>query len=129
MFEVNIYAVMLAATSSFMLGGLWYSPLLFGKLWMIENKIVEGEGNPLMIFGISFVLSVISAWAFAVWVGPSPEMSYAIHQGLVVGLLFVCTSMGINYQFSQRGFLLWAIDGGYHVAQFLLFGVVLGVWH
>lgn len=129
MFEVNIYAVMLAATSSFMLGGLWYSPLLFGKLWMIENKIVEGEGNPLMIFGISFVLSVISAWAFAVWVGPSPEMSYAIHQGLVVGLLFVCTSMGINYQFSQRGFLLWAIDGGYHVAQFVLFGVVLAVWH
>jgi hypothetical protein len=38
---------MLAATSSFMLGGLWYSPLLFGRLWMIENKIVEREGNPL----------------------------------------------------------------------------------
>jgi hypothetical protein len=37
--------------------------------------------------------------------------------------------MGINYQFSQRGFLLWAIDGGYHVAQFGLFGLVLGVWH
>lgn len=129
MFEVNIYAVMLAATSSFMLGGLWYSPLLFGRLWMIENKIVEREGNPLKIFGISFVLSVIAAWAFAVWVGPSPEMSYAIHQGLVVGLLFVCTSMGINYQFSRRGFLLWAIDGGYHVAQFGLFGLVLGVWH
>jgi hypothetical protein len=79
MFEVNIYAVMLAATSSFMLGGLWYSPLLFGRLWMIENKIVEGKGNPLKIFGISFVLSVIAAWAFAVWVGPSPEISYAIH--------------------------------------------------
>jgi hypothetical protein len=74
-------------------------------------------------------LSVIAAWAFAVWVGPSPEMSYAIHQGLVVGLLFVCTSMGINYQFSRRGFLLWAIDGGYQVAQFVLFGVVLGVGH
>lgn len=116
MFQVNIYAVILAAFSSFMLGGLWYSPLMFGKLWMGENKIVEGKGNPLRIFGISFVMSVISAWAFAVWIGPAPELAHAINQGMVVGLLFVCTSMGINYQFSQRGFLLWAIDGGYHVA-------------
>jgi len=49
MFQVNIYAVILAAFSSFMLGGLWYSPLMFGKLWMNENKIVEGKGNPLRI--------------------------------------------------------------------------------
>lgn len=129
MFQVNIYAVTLAAFSSFMLGGLWYSPLMFGKLWMNENKIVEGKGSPLRIFGISFVMSVISAWAFAVWIGPAPELAHSINQGVVVGLLFVCTSMGINYQFSQRGFLLWAIDGGYHVAQFGLFGLVLGVWH
>lgn len=129
MFQVNIYAVILAAFSSFMLGGLWYSPLMFGKLWMNENKIVEGKGNHLRIFGISFVMSVISAWAFAVWIGPAPELAHSINQGAVVGLLFVCTSMGINYQFSQRGFLLRAIDGGYHVAQFGLFGLVLGVWY
>jgi hypothetical protein len=41
---------------------------------------------------------------------------------------FVATSFGINYQFADRTLALWVIDGGYHVAQFALFGVVLGVW-
>ncbi|GAB2489384.1 DUF1761 domain-containing protein [Arenimonas alkanexedens] len=31
--EVNIWAVLAAALSGFVLGGLWYSPLLFGKAW------------------------------------------------------------------------------------------------
>lgn len=31
--------------------------------------------------------------------------------------------------FSSRSTLLWVIDGGYHVAQFLLFGLILGLWH
>jgi hypothetical protein len=35
---------------------------------------------------------------------------------------------GINYQFAQRSLRLWLIDGGYHLVQFLLFGLVLGLW-
>jgi hypothetical protein len=26
-------------------------------------------------------------------------------------------------------FLMWLIDGGYHVARFSLFGLILGLWH
>jgi hypothetical protein len=48
--------------------------------------------------------------------------------GFVVGVFFVATSFGINYAFAQRSLKLWMIDGGYHIVQFILIGVILGAW-
>lgn len=126
---INLLAVIAAAVSSFLAGGLWYSPMLFGNAWNRENGEAAGTGHPARVFGVSFVLSLIAAFAFAVLLGPEPPLSHAVSQGLIVGLCFVAASFGINYQFANRGYLLWAIDGGYHAVQFLLFGVILGLWH
>lgn len=132
MININILAVVVAAASSFALGGLWYSPKLFGNVWNRETgvnpKALEGR-HPARVFGVSFLLSLIAAVAFAVWLGPAPALQTAVTQGLVTGACFVATSFGINYQFAGRSALLWAIDGGYHIVQFVLFGVVLGLWH
>ena len=127
--DINIFAAVLAAVSSFLLGGVWYSKLLFEKAWMRESGAPEQPGHPAKVFGLSFVFSLIAAVAFAVFLGPSPDLGGAVMSGLMVGLCFVATSFGINYQFAQRSFVLLAIDGGYHIGQFVLFGVVLGLWH
>lgn len=129
MHEINIWAVLVAAASSFALGGLWYSPALFGKVWNRENGSQQQKGHPAKLFGVSFVLALIAAAAFAVWLGPAPDLRFAVSQGLVVGLFIVAACFGINYQFAQRSTLLWVIDGGYHTVQFVLFGLVLGLWH
>lgn len=34
--SVNWFAVIVAAVGSFILGGLWYSPMLFSKRWQKE---------------------------------------------------------------------------------------------
>ncbi len=127
--DINLFAVIAAAVSSFVLGGLWYSPLLFEKAWRRESGAPEQPGHPAKVFGLSFLFCFIAALAFSVWLGPSPVLADAVTSGLLVGLCFVATSFGINYQFVQRSFTLLAIDGGYHVGQFLLFGLVLGAWH
>ncbi|MEQ8315579.1 MAG: DUF1761 domain-containing protein [Gammaproteobacteria bacterium] len=127
--DINLFATVVAAASSFLLGGLWYSKLLFEKAWVRESGAPEQPGHPAMVFGLSFLFSLIAAVAFAVYLGPAPELARAVTSGFVVGLCFVATSFGINYQFANRGFLLLAIDGGYHIGQFVLFGVVLGLWH
>ena len=36
MHAVNLLAVILAALSGFLVGGLWYSPIPFAKPWMTE---------------------------------------------------------------------------------------------
>ena len=130
--DVNILAVVVAAALSFLLGGLWYSPKLFGNIWNREagrGPKMDRGGHPAKVFGLSFIFALIAAYAFAVWLGPFPELKSAVLHGLVAGFCFVAACFGINYQFANRSTLMWAIDGGYHTVQFALFGLVLGLWH
>ena len=130
--DLNIWAVLVAAASSFLLGGFWYSKSFLGGLWNREagrgEKPAQGH-HPARVFGVSIVFSVIAALAFAVWIGPNSPLETAMMKGLVAGSCFVATSFGINYQFASRSTLMWAIDGGYHTVQFVIFGLVLGLWH
>jgi hypothetical protein len=129
--EINFLAVLLAAVSSFLLGGLWYSPALFGRIWNREAGRGEPvqQGHPAKVFALSFVFALIAATAFAFWIGPKPPFTSALCQGLLAGSCLVAACFGINYQFANRTILLWLIDGGYHTAQFTIFGLVLGLWH
>ena len=125
---MNIWLVLLAAVSSFLVGGLWYSTALFGKLWNSENGGPPKTGHPAKVFGASFGFSLLAAFAFAYLLGASPTLESGVKLGAVVGIGLVAASYGINYQFAHRSFKLWLIDAGYHAAQFLLFGVVFGLW-
>jgi hypothetical protein len=131
MSAVNIWAVLVAAVSSFALGGLWYSPVLFYKVWNREagrGENPEKSQHPGRVFSVAFVFALISAWVFAYWLGPHPQMNDALCKGLAAGAGFVAASFGINYQFANRSFLMWAIDGGYHTLQFVIFALVLSLW-
>ncbi|MBT8143335.1 MAG: DUF1761 domain-containing protein [Gammaproteobacteria bacterium] len=127
--DVNYLAVILAAVSSFVIGGLWYSPVLFEKAWTADAGVGKQDGHAPTVFGISFLFTLVSATAFAVWLGPEPQLQRAVVAGLIVGTCFVAASFGVNYQFAQRSFRLLLIDGGYHTLQFLLYGLILGLWH
>lgn len=128
--QVNHLAVLAAAVSAFVLGGLWYAPPLLGKIWMREAGIdLAKAGHPARVFGGAFVLALVASYAMALLLGPAPALRPALHLGLVVGVLLVATSFGINYLFSQRSLTLWLIDAGYHVGQFVLIALILGLWH
>jgi hypothetical protein len=82
-----------------------------------------------MVYISSFLFAWIAAYAFAWWLGAAPDLHYAVKFGLVCGAGVAATSFGINYRFANRQWTLWAIDGGYHIVQFVLYGVILGLWH
>ena len=124
---MNLPAILVAAVSSFLLGGLWYSPVLFGATWNHENGGVPPAGHPARVFGVSLLFSLVAAGCFAWWLGPAPGLPRALAAGALAGAM-VAASFGINYQFAQRSLRLWLIDGGYHALQFLLFGLVFGLW-
>jgi hypothetical protein len=127
----------------FLLGGLWYSRKVFGMRWGRAAGFVDAQGNllkpktpgttsekhPASVFATSFVLAGIAAVLFA-WTLPAAyTLKDALVHGLVIGAGFVATSLGINYQFAARGNVLWAIDGGYHLFQFVIYGLVFGLLH
>ena len=127
--SINIWAVIVAAVSAFALGGLWYSPKLFGDAWLRESGANPQDSHPGKVFGGAFVLSLVSACVFAMFLGPKPGFGFAAGAGFAAGLFWVASSFGINYLFSQRSMTLFLIDGGYHTVQFTLYGIILGLWH
>lgn len=129
---INWLAVLAAAFSAFMLGGLWYSPILFGKSWQrmagLSDEQLRG-GNQAVIFGGAFVLALIAAAMFAIFLGPRPGFGFAFGAGASAGMCWVATSFGINALFERKPLCLTLINGGYHTLQFTLIGAILGLWH
>ena len=127
--EVNWIAVGLCAVSSLVLGGLWYSPLLFARSWQAAAGLSDEQarsGNMAMIFGLAFLLSLVAAAVFAMFLGPKFGLGPATAAGFSAGLCWVAASYGISYLFERRPMKLWLINGGYHTLQFTLFGIILG---
>lgn len=129
--EFNIWAVLVAALSGFVLGGLWYSPVLFGKAWQRETGLSDetlARGNLALIFGLAFVLCLVASLVFAMFLGPRPSLALGLGAGFSAGLCWVSASFGINYLFERKSLKLFLINAGYHTLQFTLIGLVLALW-
>ena len=128
--ELNYWAILLASLSSFMLGGLWYSPVLFGKTWLEGCGLTELDlrnSDPKLIYGLAFILSLLAAFVLAFILGPDPSITQSITIGAAAGIGLASSSLGISYIFEQRPLSLFLVNGGYHTFQFILMGVILSV--
>ena len=128
--SVSLVATLVATVAGFILGAIWYGPLL-GKAWMAENRFTEEElkknFNPARTYGTTFVLSFIGAYVFGMFLGPDPDPSFATLVGFLAGLCWVAFSLATSYLFEGRTGRLWLINGGYFVVQFTLFGAAFGL--
>jgi hypothetical protein len=129
--EFNLWAVIAAAVSGFVLGGLWYSPALFGKVWQREAGVSDEQmknANMALIFGLSLVLCLVASFVFAMFLGPRPPLALGLGAGFSAGLCWVSASFGINYLFERKTLKLFLINAGYHTLQFTLIGLILALW-
>src|SRR5687768_10890575 len=98
--KLNFLSIFITSFIPFMLGSIWYSPKVFGNVWKEEVKsrgLNTKYTHTTRVYFISWVLSLITIIAFALYVGEKPSINSAVIQGLYVGGLFVATSFGINY--------------------------------
>ena len=131
--SLNYLAVLAATVSTFLLGGLWYSPVLFGNAWMKEMgftpescKDTSGMGR---IMGLAFLLELIMAINLAGFIGAKASLGFGLFAGAAVGFGWVAAAFGVNYLFERRSLRLFLINGGYLGVAFTLMGAILGVWH
>ena len=128
--HINWIAVIVSSLSAFVLGFLWYS-VLFRKIWVKEVGMTDDKmrsGNMFLTFGTTFVLQVIVSIGLAVFIGKGSSLLGGIEKGLMVGLCWVATSIGVNYLFAMKSFKLYLIDAGYFVVFFTIIGAILGAW-
>jgi hypothetical protein len=128
----NWFAVIVAALSNFLIGGLWYSPILFGKVWMKENSFSENDlkkGNMPKIFGLTFLFSIVMAFNLAMFLNDSnTTMSWGAIAGFLAGFGWVAMSIFTIGQFERKSTKYMLIHGGYVTISFVVMGLIIGLW-
>ena len=129
--HVNVLAVVAAAAASWVLGAVWYSPVLFVKPWRAEIGVPAdakpdlGKMAPQMIGAL--VIALIQAGAFAFFLGKQ-SVALGAAYGFVAGLCWVASAFALTYMFEGRSVRLLLINGGFNVASFVLYGLILTAW-
>ncbi len=130
--NVNVFAVLAAAVSTFVLGGLWYSPLLFGRAWQREVGISDDQlakANTAKVFGCSFVFSLLMAFNLAMFLAdPSTTVKWGATAGFLAGFGWVTLGLAVISLFEQKSWKYIAINGGYMTLSFVVMGTILGAW-
>jgi len=129
--NLNWLSVIAAAVSAFILGGLWYSPLMFAKRWMKETGITEESTkntNMTKLFGLAFILSLIASFFLAMFIGPDAGAGFGALAGFMAGLGWVFTFMGISYLFESRSMAHFLINSIYSIVSLTIMGFIIGIW-
>jgi hypothetical protein len=128
---MNHLAVITAAVSTFLIGGLWYSPLLFHKPWMAANGFTEADlqkGNTGAIFGFSFVFALVMAYNLAAFLdAPDTTTAWGATAGLLAAI-WVALGVATVALFERRPWSYIVINGGYWVVSFVVMGAIIGAW-
>lgn len=129
---LNWLAVLAAGISSFVLGGVWYSPALLGRAWMRENKMTESDvknGNKAKIFGWSLLLSLIMAVNLGMYLNNTPglDLKLGLLFGLLAGLWIFC-GIAIVGLFEHKTTRYIFINGGYCFIALGVMGAIIGAW-
>lgn len=129
---INYLAVLVAAISTFILGGLWYSPMLFGKAWMRANNFTETDlqaFSKARMFGWSFVFSLIMALNLAMFLaGPTSNLTWGVIAGGLAGFGWGAMAIAVIGVFENKSWTYIAINGGYMTLAFVVMGAIIGAW-
>ena len=131
--EISI-ATVVAALVNMVIGMLWYSPLLFGKLWMKasgkeEKDMKKGSGMG-KVYAMAFVGSFIMAFVLSRFIAISSAKT--IQDGALVGfwawLGFIIPVSLSGYLFEGKSRNLTLINGGYYLVVLMVMGAILSFW-
>lgn len=134
--HVNYISVVVAAVAIFIIGGLWYSPMLFARRWVkligkTEEEMKAGQSVPApLMFLTAFLCGFLVSFVLAVLLNHFVNMN-ALRGAEVAAACwfgFAGATTFSNVIFAQQPKELWLINSGYNLVSFVVAGVILGAW-
>ena len=127
--QLNVWAILAAAVSAFVVGGLWYSPVLFGKAWERANGFGESPSPKPSVYLVSFLLTLVMAVNLAFYLAdPKTTAAFGAIAGFLAGFGWSAMGLAIVALFEQRSWRYSLINGGYLTVALTLMGLILGAW-
>ena len=133
---INWLAVIVGAAIYFVLGAVWYSPVLFAKPWQAaigwDESRQEPQTNPLT-YVVPAILYLIAGIATAMLAAATDtdELGEGITLGLVTGVGYALAMVGVEATFdpNKPKPLQWfLITTAYHLIGFVVLAVVIAIW-
>ena len=129
---MNWISVPVAAIAVMAFGFLWYNPKTFGPVWMESIGMTEEQakkGNKPLIFGLSFIMSMIIAYTFIGKAGHHGEKDQTFIHGIVHGWFAVAwvviPVLITNLLYEQRSLKSILVNVGYWIISFCLMGAIV----
>lgn len=133
MVQVNYLAVLASAVAAFVVGGLWYSPVLFGKAYM-SLRGLDPNGANAMTLPLDEMVAEFARWLvigfvlarFMTLLGIA-NLSAALTFGLWMWLA-IYTALAGSVVHEGTPWRLYAIHVGDGLVKILLIAAILGLW-
>lgn len=134
---INYLAIFLGACLSFILGVVWYSPFLFGNVWLnglkINKKVTKeelGEKRAATIYTAVFMGWLLLSLGIEWLSGYLKVVTW--DNGLIMGLwLSACFvyPFGVHYfVLENKPFKHFAVNSGFLVLCVVVLSVLLALW-
>ena len=132
--DVNLWAVLITAIVSMIVGALWYGPL-FGKAWMRfvgfnKDSVKKMKMTATKSMTLGFIGSLIMAYVLAVVVGLSGANTLV--EGAMVGFwVWLGFAMPLNasvFLWEGKSIKLFFLNTFQYLITFKLMAAILAVW-
>lgn len=122
--NVNWLAVIVGTIVSFLIGWLWYSPMLFGKKWAEGSGVELGSASSMPV--AAMVTQLISTFFMAWLVGiTAAQNALATIILIVLAIAGFVMSVGLFVKKSQFAVL---VDGGFIVVMGIVMVIIQGIF-
>lgn len=132
MHRINYWAVVVAAIAAFVMSAVWYSPLLFGKVWMELRGMnpTDVKMSAGMMIG-EFVRTLVIAYVFARFLLLLGVFDWkgAFQLGLWVWIGFWAMVLLGSVLHENMPWKLYVIHAGDGLVKILLMASILGLWY
>ncbi len=135
--NLNLVPVIIAGVINMVIGALWYSPLVIGKLWMRSMGKTEEDfkqNYSYSAMGLTYVVNTIASLVFAYVLAHLVKFSLVntFSQGVMIGfwvwLGFVVTTVIPGYLYESRPKMLYFLFIIYQLISIALMAGFLAIW-
>lgn len=133
--EVNYVVLLVASLAAFVVGALWYSPALFGNVWVKEMGITAAEAkkmskNPAKTYVLGFLSTVVTAYVLWYFMGAMEvtDSKGAAMLAFWIWLGFTAMKDLGGMLWEGKSFKLFLINASYGLVTLLAMAMVFVNW-
>jgi hypothetical protein len=127
--------VVVAGVVAWIIGALWYSPVLFAKAWVrahgfTPERLEAMRARAGMAYGGSLVAFIVIAAVLKLFLNHlgADSLQDGVMWGFHAWLGFALPMGFIAYIYADKAIATFLIDAGYQLVYLVTMGAILGAW-